>query len=171
MLAFSAFLASAWTPYRQLVAAQCIDVQTNRCLWAERVDGKSDDILSLHDRTIASLAAFMDAKPLNGWVCKSERSDVLVAQMHYRQSGQGAVNRMQAPSRAHERRRVMSDWSQDPRSRLVCYSTNSVAANRRLAGSVSPRAEAVLRLMTNSNLADCNTGRLEGRSPWRIRPA
>lgn len=61
-MAFSAFLASAWTPYRQFVAAQCIDVQTNRCLWAERVDGKSDDILSLHDRMIASLAAFMDAK-------------------------------------------------------------------------------------------------------------
>ena len=36
---------------------------------------------------------------------------------------------------------------------------------------VSPSAFAVLRLITNSNLVGCNTGRSTGFSPLRILPA
>src|SRR5262249_19786248 len=37
-------------------------------------------------------------------------------------------------------------------------------------GKLRPNALAVLRLITNSNLVDCMTGRSEGFSPLRIRP-
>src|SRR5262245_16930338 len=41
---------------------------------------------------------------------------------------------------------------------------------RSVGGKFRPRAFAVLRLMTNSNLVGCTTGRLAGFSPLRIRP-
>src|SRR5262245_58877549 len=47
--------------------------------------------------------------------------------------------------------------------------TSSARANS--VGEISrPSAFAVFRLMTNSNLVDCNTGRSAGLSPFRMRP-
>jgi len=51
------------------------------------------------------------------------------------------------------------------------YSITSSAVNINLAGTVSPIALAVLRLMIRSNLVGCSTGSSEGFSPFRIFPA
>jgi hypothetical protein len=50
------------------------------------------------------------------------------------------------------------------------YSIISSAVESSDGGIVTPSAFAVLRLMTNSNLVGCCTGRSEGFSPLRIRP-
>src|SRR5215203_2272353 len=48
------------------------------------------------------------------------------------------------------------------------HSITSSACACRLSGTVIPRAFAVLRLMTSSNLVDCATGRSDGLAPLRI---
>jgi hypothetical protein len=48
------------------------------------------------------------------------------------------------------------------------YSITSSASNCRELGTSMPSALAVCRLMTNSNLVDCTTGRSAGFSPLRI---
>ena len=48
--------------------------------------------------------------------------------------------------------------------------TSSAVANS-VSGMVRPSALAVLRLMTNSNLVGCRTGRSAGLAPLRILPA
>src|SRR5437016_3530629 len=45
------------------------------------------------------------------------------------------------------------------------HSITSSAATSRVCGTVMPSAVAVLRLMTNSNLTDCTTGKSVGFSP------
>src|SRR6266511_100475 len=52
----------------------------------------------------------------------------------------------------------------------VCYSITSSARPSSDSGTVRPSAFAVLRLMINSTLVDCCTGRSAGFSPLRIRP-
>jgi hypothetical protein len=51
------------------------------------------------------------------------------------------------------------------------YSITSSAVICMISGTVRPSFSAVLRLITNSNLVDCMTGRSPGLSPLRIRPA
>ena len=51
------------------------------------------------------------------------------------------------------------------------HSITSLAATSSLSGTSRPSALAVLRLITNSNLVDCMTGKFAGFSPLRIRPA
>jgi len=48
------------------------------------------------------------------------------------------------------------------------YSITSSASATRFGGTVRPRFFAVLRLMTNSNLVGCSTGRSAGLAPCRI---
>src|SRR6266852_2918293 len=55
-------------------------------------------------------------------------------------------------------------------ARLAGYSITSSASASSLRGMSSLSALAVLRLMTNSSLVDCITGRSAGFSPLRIRP-
>jgi hypothetical protein len=50
------------------------------------------------------------------------------------------------------------------------HSTTSSAIASTPDGMAKPSALAVFRLMTNSNLVDCETGRSEGFSPLRTRP-
>src|SRR5262249_19685615 len=50
------------------------------------------------------------------------------------------------------------------------HSITSSASNRIEAGTSMPRALAACRLMTNSNLVDCRTGRSAGFAPLRIWP-
>ena len=54
---------------------------------------------------------------------------------------------------------------------LIYYSITLVASASIGAGIAIPSAFAVFRLMTNSNLVDCITGRFAGLSPLRMRPA
>ena len=49
------------------------------------------------------------------------------------------------------------------------YSINSSARAARVGGTSRPSAFAVLRLITNSNLVDCTTGRSTGLAPLRTR--
>jgi hypothetical protein len=50
------------------------------------------------------------------------------------------------------------------------HSITSSARASRVAGTVRPSALAVCRLMTNSNLVDCKTGRSAGLAPLSILP-
>src|SRR5262249_55139595 len=50
------------------------------------------------------------------------------------------------------------------------HSITSSARADRPGGTSMPSALAVLRLITNSNLVDCWTGRSAGLSPLRMRP-
>src|SRR6185312_2907508 len=52
----------------------------------------------------------------------------------------------------------------------IVYSITSSTMEIRLGGTVRPSAFAVFKLMTNSNLVDCKTGRSAGLSPLRMRP-
>ena len=51
------------------------------------------------------------------------------------------------------------------------HSITSSARASSVGGTVMPSVFAVLRLMTNSTLVDCCTGRSAGFSPLSIRPA
>jgi hypothetical protein len=55
-------------------------------------------------------------------------------------------------------------------NKFHCYSITSSARPRSAIGTVRPSALAVFRLMTNSTLVACWTGRSAGFSPFRIRP-
>src|SRR5262249_24441837 len=54
--------------------------------------------------------------------------------------------------------------------RAPFHSITSSAMASSPGGKLRPKALAVLRLITNSNLTDCMTGRSAGFSPLRIRP-
>src|SRR5262249_49779082 len=53
----------------------------------------------------------------------------------------------------------------------AAHSITSSAMASSPGGMVRPSALAVLRLITNSNLVDCTTGRSAGLAPLRMRPA
>src|SRR5262249_31867746 len=60
----------------------------------------------------------------------------------------------------------------DKRDELAAlHSITSLTAACSVSGMVRPRAFAVLRLITSSNLVGCKTGRSAGFSPLRMRPA
>ena len=52
--------------------------------------------------------------------------------------------------------------------RQRCHWSTSFAWNKMVGGMVRPRALAVLRLMTRSNVVGCSTGRSAGLAPFRI---
>src|SRR5262249_11560992 len=54
--------------------------------------------------------------------------------------------------------------------RIPAHSVPSSAVESRVAGTVRPSALAVLRLITNSNLVGCTTGKSPGLALLRIRP-
>ena len=79
----------------------------------------------------------------------------------------------------HRHRRLLRARRERPHRRRAAEQRDEVAAvhsitSSAMASSLSgiwrPSVLAVLRLITNSNLADCTTGRLAGFSPLRIRP-
>jgi hypothetical protein len=51
-----------------------------------------------------------------------------------------------------------------------CYSITSSEMESSVAGTSTPIARAVAKLMTNSDLVDLATGRSAGFSPLRMRP-
>ena len=55
-----------------------------------------------------------------------------------------------------------------PRAPAPAYWITSSAWISSVGGNVIPRALAVLRLITSSNLVDCSTGRSAGLAPFRI---
>jgi len=67
---------------------------------------------------------------------------------------------------AESSRRVLPEglagWS------TMAYSITRSARSRIDGGIVSPKASAVLRLIINSNLVGCSTGKSLGRAPLRI---
>src|SRR6516165_8702151 len=68
-----------------------------------------------------------------------------------------------------ERPRRCAAEQRDERAPL--HSITSSARASRVGGTSRPIALAVCRLMTNSNLVACTTGRSAGFSPLRMRPA
>src|SRR5262249_14783194 len=71
----------------------------------------------------------------------------------------------------HERPRCRC--AADKRDELAAphYSITSSARASSVGGISRPSARAVLRLITSSNLVACTTGRSDGFSPLRMRPA
>jgi len=67
-----------------------------------------------------------------------------------------------------ERPRSRSAAEQRDELAAAAHSITSSARSRNDSGMVSPRAFAVLRLMTKSNLTGCRTGRSEGLVPCKI---
>ena len=58
-----------------------------------------------------------------------------------------------------------------PHADLAVYSITSSARASRACGTVRPSALAVFRLSASSNLEDWTTGKSDGCSPLRMRPA
>jgi hypothetical protein len=56
------------------------------------------------------------------------------------------------------------------RSKIHAYSITASAATCKVCGTVRPSTFAVLRLITNSNLVGCITGRSAGLAPLSILP-
>jgi len=66
------------------------------------------------------------------------------------------------------RHRAMSESARRRHSTIHSITSSARASN--VGGTVRPRALAVVRLITNSNLVDCSTGRSAGLAPLRIFP-
>ena len=63
---------------------------------------------------------------------------------------------------------VMGQQETHALQQKASYSITSSARASKEGGTVRPSALAVLRLITNSNLVGCSTGRSEGLVPLRI---
>src|SRR5262249_61314929 len=75
--------------------------------------------------------------------------------------------RLLRPRRERQRRRAA-----EQRDELAApHSITSSASDSTLSENLTPSAFAVLRLITNSNLLDCMTGKSAGVAPLRILPA
>src|SRR5262249_14146023 len=90
----------------------------------------------------------------------------------------GAIGRPNADEADDRHRRLLRARRKRPRRRgtkqrdelASLHSITSSAMASSPGGKLRPNAPAVLRLITNSNLIDCMTGRSAGFSPLRIRP-
>jgi hypothetical protein len=71
---------------------------------------------------------------------------------------------------AHVRGSYVPEPVVSNRSKTCAYSITSSARASRVGATSRPSAFAVFRLMMNSNLVGCNTGRSAGLAPLRIRP-
>src|SRR5262249_5295206 len=89
---------------------------------------------------------------------------IVLRQVHQHPNAPDAVRLLRA-----RRERPCDRAAEEGDERAAFHSiTSSVRASSEMGGS-SPRALAVLRLMTSSNLVACWTGRSPGFSPLRMR--
>jgi hypothetical protein len=79
----------------------------------------------------------------------------------------GNQRRNNEPCRERPRRGRAAD-ERDELPTFHSITSSAMASNP--GGKLRPNALAVLRLITNSNLLDCMTGKSAGFSPLRIRP-
>src|SRR5262249_39822002 len=80
-------------------------------------------------------------------------------------------NLRQALLRARHERPRHRRAAEQRDERTAFHSITSSASASNAGGTSRPSTFAVVRLITNSNLVDCITGRSPGFSPFRIRPA
>src|SRR5262249_38855205 len=108
---------------------------------------------------IEALTERVQAELVLGWGLAAEISD----HRH---------RRLLRPRRQRTRRSRGADKREERAAvhRWVGHSITSSAMARTPGGIVRPSILAVLRLMTNSNLVGCMTGRSAGLAPLRIRP-
>ena len=66
--------------------------------------------------------------------------------------------------------KLLTNHASPNRKEVTPYSITSSAAVSKPGGTSRPSALAVCRLMTNSNLVDCKTGRSAGFAPLTIWP-
>src|SRR5262249_39541181 len=87
------------------------------------------------------------------------------------------IPRCAAEESDHRHRRLLRARRERPGGRAaeqryelaaLHHSITSVARASRVGGTSMPSARAVCRLITNSNLVGCSTGRSAGRAPFRI---
>src|SRR5262245_46884968 len=92
----------------------------------------------------------------------------------------GISERGTADESDHRHRRLLPARRERPRGRCTAeqrdelaalHSITSSASDSTLSENLTPSAFAVLRLITNSNLLDCMTGKSAGVAPLRILPA
>jgi hypothetical protein len=92
--------------------------------------------------------------------------------------GDGGVNAARMQKTDHRHRRLLRALRERPRRRCAAeqrderappHSITSSASASSAEGTARPSALAVLRLITNSNLVGCSTGRSAGLAPLRMR--
>src|SRR5262249_29557581 len=101
------------------------------------------------------------------------------AESDCRSVGSSCCLQERAKKSDHRYRRLLRARRERPRGRRAAeqryelapsHSITSSASCCNCRGTLRPRAFAVLRLITSSNLVGCSTGRSAGLSPLRIRP-
>jgi hypothetical protein len=117
-------------------------------------------LCALHERRVQFVASMV-------LVCQSCRSAGSASASKARRGGQRDDNPTFATKSAT--RRLMHRSKR--RAGCNVYSITSSASASSVGGISRPSILAVLRLIANSNLVDCMTGRSPGLSPLRIRPA
>src|SRR5262249_11094001 len=90
------------------------------------------------------------------------RTDVAAAGKVYRQYRGRQSSGSGPKGRSPERRPIRNQLAP------AAHSITLSARARNAGGTVKPSALAVLRLMTNSNMVGCSTGRSAGWAPFRI---
>ena len=88
-----------------------------------------------------------------------------------RSRSQAAASQMRRHDEMSFAMRTRHFVCQAPRTDMNCYSITSSARPSSDSGTARPSAFAACRLMRNSILVDCWTGRFAGFSPLRMRPA
>src|SRR5215472_10233061 len=95
------------------------------------------------------------------------------ALMNLRDTGLGGMSAL-GQKQTSELSRVMSALCQKrtyAAQQILAYSITLSARVSKVAGTSMPSDLAVCRLMTNSNLVDCATGKSAGLAPLRTLPA
>src|ERR1700730_15199296 len=114
------------------------------------------------DRKILSLDESLPGKLLKKWRPDDRR------QRNQHADPPHAIALLAAP-RARPKQRRRGRRTAQERDELAALHSITLSARTRIeSGTVRPSAFAVLRLMTNSNLVGCSTGRSAGLAPLRI---
>ena len=154
--------------------------------FVRRREGNARSLLELDAREMAELQAELDfVRPVLGRDPLAEAAEAATAAVAEPASPEptDAVVVDETPvavaSVEHVPAALLRSRRQRPRSRRAAEQRDELAADHSITSSarasrdgetIRLRALAALRLITNSNLVGCKTGRSAGFSPFRIRP-
>src|SRR5262245_60967125 len=147
-----------------------------------RATCRQDDI-HLQANKLGRQVGEAPAVPLGPTIFEGERASITPAEFIQALGKYGKVRLPRGRRRhvqyADRREPMLRARRQRPRRRAAAEQRHELAALHSITSSAmasspggkpSPKALAVLRLITNSNLVDCMIGRSPGFSPLRIRP-
>ena len=145
---------------------------------------KGDQLFRKHPRVIcargrrvavvdADVAALRPPKPFERGPERREAClyfRILLSEGRKHANPPDSVGLLRARRERPRRRRAAEQRDELAALHCCSHSINSSAMASSLSGILRPSAFAVQRLMTNSNLVDCMTGRSAGLAPFRILP-